>query len=126
MSYAYFYKTDYEKSEKLLRPLLKEDPESIQNKNYLAMSLFKIGKEKEANSLINSLDMLRGSYQYGAIDYAKARYYAISGAEDEMIQHLIRAVSAGKRFTSYSFQHDILMKPYTQSASFKEVMNFWH
>ncbi len=126
MAYAYFYKTDYEKAEKLLRSLLKEDPESIQNKTYLAMSLFKNGKEKEASSLINSLDVLRGSYQYGAIDYAKARYYAISGDEDQMIQHLIRAVSAGKRFTSFTFQHDILMKPYTQSASFQEVLNFWH
>jgi TolB-like protein len=126
MAYAYFYKTNYEKAEKLLRSLLIKDPESIPNKTYMAMSLFLNGKENEARSLINSLDVLRGPYQYGAIDYAKARYYAISGAEDEMIQYLIRAVSAGKRFTSFTFQHDILMKPYTQSASFKEVLNFWH
>ncbi len=126
MAYAYFYKTDYKKAEELLRSLLKENPESIINKTYLAMSLFKNGKEKEANSLINSLDVQRNSYQYGAIDYAKAQYYAISGDEDQMIQHLIRAVSAGKRFTSYTFQHDILMKPYSQSASFQDVLNFWH
>lgn len=126
MAYAYFYKTDYGKAEELLRSLLQEKPESIDNKNYLAMSLFKIGKEKEASSLIKSLDAQRESYQYGAIDYAKARYYAISGDEDQMLQHLIRAVSAGKRFTSYAFQHDILMKPYVQSVSFQEVMNFWH
>jgi tetratricopeptide (TPR) repeat protein len=126
MAYAYFYKTDYKKAEELLRSLLNKGPKSIQNKSYLAMSLFKTGNEKEASSLINSLDAQRDLYQYGAIDYVKARYYAISGDEEQMIQHLIRAVSAGKRFTSATFQHDILMKPYVQSVSFQEVMNFWH
>jgi tetratricopeptide (TPR) repeat protein len=126
MAYAYFYKADYKKAEEMLRSILKESPESTQNKSYLAMSLFKTGKEKEASSLINNLDAQRDSYQYGAIDYAKARYYALSGDEDQMIQYLIRAVAAGKRFTSHTFQHDILMKPYVQSASFIEVMNFWH
>jgi tetratricopeptide (TPR) repeat protein len=126
MAYAHFYKEDFQKAEKLLSSLLKEDPENIKYKSYLAMSLYKIGKEKEASTLINSLDKQRNSFQYGAIDYAKARYYAISNDEEQLIQYLIRAVSAGKRFTPDTFQRDLLMTPYVNSVGFQEVLNFWH
>ncbi|MGB5378330.1 tetratricopeptide repeat protein [Muriicola sp.] len=126
IGYAHFYKGDYAKAEEIFRSLLNEVPESTEYKTYLAMSIFKIGKEQEANSLIAALDKMRQNYQYGLVDYAKARYYAFIGDEDLMMQNLIRAVSAGKRYTPDAYQHDILMKPYVQTEAFQRVLNFWH
>jgi Flp pilus assembly protein TadD len=124
--YAHFYESDYQKAVELFRSLLDEVPESAEYKNYLAMSLFGTGKEQEAHTLMSTLENQRQKYQFGQIDYAKARYYAFIGDEDLMTQNLIRAVSAGKRFTPDAYQHDILMKPYVQKEAFQRVLTFWH
>ena len=125
-AYAHFYKEEYKKAAELLWAMVSENPTNIDYKTYLAMALIKSDEEEKAIALMRSLDDQRAEYQYGSIDYAKARYYAIAGNEEKVIQYLMRAVSAGKRYTADSYQYDVLMKPYAQSEAFKKVLSFWH
>lgn len=125
-AFTHFYMEEFGAAEVIFENLLKEDPEDIDYHSFLAMSLFKIGQIEKAEKLIEEIENYRTDYQYGKIDYAKARYYAVKGDTDLLIQNLIRAVAAGKRYNPGTFQDDVLMKPYTELESFKNVLNFWH
>ncbi|QBA63812.1 tetratricopeptide repeat protein [Muriicola soli] len=125
-AFTHFYMEDFAAAAVIFEDLLKEDPEDIDYHSFLAMSLFKIGQIEKAEKLLEEIENYRADYQYGKIDYAKARFYAVKGDTDLLIQNLIRAVAAGKRYNPGTFHDDVLMKPYTELESFKNVLNFWH
>ncbi|NNK12596.1 MAG: tetratricopeptide repeat protein [Flavobacteriaceae bacterium] len=125
-AYAYFYGEDYKKAADRFQRLLKEDPENIGYNSFLAMSWLKAGEVEKSEQIIAELENLRADYQYGEIDYAKARYYALVGDTDLLIQNLIRAVASGKRYSLGTFKDDIIMQPYLEMDGFKNVLTFWH
>lgn len=123
---AHFYKGDFPIAVRFFEELVEVDPDDIDNNAFLAMSLWKTGRTEKAEEVMEKLERLRTDYQYGAIDYARARYFASTGDADLTIQHLIRAVAAGKRYNPGTFQDDVLMRPYKEMDAFKNVLTFWH
>ncbi len=123
---AHFYKGDFPIAVRFFEELVEVDPDDIDNNAFLAMSLWKTGRTEKAEEVMEKLERLRTDYQYGAIDYARARYFASTGDADLAIQHLIRAVAAGKRYNPGTFQDDVLMRPYKEMDAFKNVLTFWH
>jgi tetratricopeptide (TPR) repeat protein len=123
---AYFYKKDYQKAQDILENILKESKDQITFTAYLAMACYKNGHPKKAETLLDRLDDLRSDYQFGEIDYALARYYAIAENEEKVMDYLLKAVAAGKRYNPAEYQHDILFKPYVGTEGFNRIMNYWH
>jgi len=123
---ATFYTEDYLKAQELLERLLPSSTDNISNIAYLAMSYYKNGNATSAQKTIERLNEFRISYQFGDVDYAYAQYYAVVGNEKKTLDYLLNAVAAGKRFTSSTFQNDLLFKPYRQLPAFKKVLTFWH
>jgi TolB-like protein len=121
-----FYKKNYPKAQELFEQLLLYDNKKISNMAYLAMSYYKNGKEEKAKNILYKLNELRTKYQFGDVDYALAQYYAFSREKDKSMDHLLKAVAAGKRFTSSTFQNDLLFNPYRESEAFQKVEKFWH
>ena len=90
------------------------------------MSYYKNGKEAKALETIDKLEDLKASYQFGDVDYAYAQFYAFSGEEEKSMEHLLKAVAAGKRFISTTFQNDLLFEPYRESEAFQKIIEFWY
>jgi len=121
-----FYQKDYSKAQELLERLLPEGNDKISISGYLAMSYFINGKKEKAQQTIDTLNELRTKYQFGDVDYAMAQYYAFSGEEEKSMDHLLKAVAAGKRYMSTTFQNDLLFKPYSDSEAFQKILTFWY
>ena len=121
-----FLRENYQQAETELETVLPSDPESIFFTTLLAIAYAKNGKESKAQAKINALEMLRADYQYGAVDYALAQYYAAMADEGQTMQHLLKAVAAGRWYAPESFQDDPLFRAYFGTADFERVMHFWH
>ncbi len=126
LALSYFYSENFDKSVILLQKNLIHNPNNIDLLSKLASSQFKIGKTAESNTTLNKLKSLESAYQYGAIDYALAQYFAIVGDKKQVIEQLLKAVSQGNLFTTTSYMNDPLFISYFQDKEFKEVLNFWH
>ena len=92
----------------------------------LAISKYKNGKAVEAKKLINSLEDLRGDYQYGSIDYAFAMYLASTGDEANALIHLKESVAQGNYFVPGSFENDIHFLSIKDTPEFQEILTYWH
>jgi hypothetical protein len=123
---ALFFKENYQEAALILEALLQLDPESINHTALLAISYDKNGKQSEARSKINTLEMLRTHYQFGAIDYALAQYYAAISNEEQALKNLLKSVAAGNWYAPETFQDDPLFLAYYGTEGFERVMNFWH
>jgi hypothetical protein len=124
LAYAYYYKEDYAKAEKLLEEQFNRtsDPTIL---SYLAIAAHNNGKKDVAALYIERLDQMRSKFEFGKVDYALAQYYGALGDEKRTLDHLLKAVADGKRYNPSTYQHDIHFKPYLQTAAFDRVMNFW-
>ncbi len=122
---AYFYAGNFTMSQEIFERHLATATDDISSISYLAMSYFKDGQESKASMTIERLHKLRSRYQFGDVDYAFARYYAVTGQEDISLEYLLKAVAAGKRFTSTTFQNDLLFKSYKQLPAFRKILTFW-
>jgi tetratricopeptide (TPR) repeat protein len=122
---AHYYKGDYEKSEQLLRKLHEESPENVNHLSKLAISLFKMGNNAEAENLTFKLNGQRTSFQFGLIDYALAQIYASQGKNDIAMSRLLASVAAGNRYRHESYQNDFHFKAIINTPEFDKVMNFW-
>ena len=94
----------------------------------LSIAKLKNGKADEANKLIIKLDQLRTDYQYGAVDYGFAQYYAVNGNKDAMLDYLLKAVASGIKYRPYrpsTFQYDPHFKLFKDTKEFEDIMNFW-
>lgn len=121
-----FYKKDYLGAEPLLKSLITQSIDEISNASYLAMTYYQNGKQDKALEMLAYLNTLRTKYQFGNVDYALSQYYAMAGDEEKAMDNLLKAVSSGKRFTSSTFQNDLLFKPYHKSEAFQKILKFWH
>lgn len=121
-----FYKKDYVKAKELFERLLPNSKDRISNTAYLAMIYYQNGKEAMAQRTITQLNEYRTSYQFGEVDYAMAQYYAFNGNEKSTMDYLLKAVAAGKRFTSSTFQNDLIFKPYYKLEAFQKILKFWY
>ncbi len=125
-AFASFYRGEYDTASQVFKGLLNQKPADFELTAFYAMSLLKNGKERQAEEQLEILENFRAGYQYGEIDYLKARYYALKGDSDLVIQHLIRAVAAGKRYNPGTFSDDVLFQPYKDLQGFRNVLTFWH
>lgn len=125
LAYVSFYQEDFQEAEKHFERLVKKDPERTDYNTFLAISYSKNGKDLKAKQILEQLESLRKPYQYGAIDYALAQYYGATGNEQKTLDHLLKAVAAGRRFLPGNYHHDILLKPYWDRPVFQNVLNFW-
>jgi len=121
-----FLRENYTEAERVLEEVLRLDPESIFFTTLLAIAYAKNEKQGKAQAKINALEMLRADYQYGAVDYALAQYYAAIADEEQTINNLLKSVAAGNWYAPESFQDDPLFLAYFGTANFERVMNFWH
>ncbi|MBT8279971.1 MAG: hypothetical protein KJO16_00205 [Muriicola sp.] len=121
-----FYKKDYQEAQKKFEELLPENEDNLEILSFLAMSYYENGNPEMAEESLVKLDSLRAEYQFGEVDYALARYYALIGNEQEALDHLTKAVAAGKRFTSTTFQNDVLFQSMKSSEDFKKILTFWY
>ena len=125
---ALYFKEDLSKAEKLFHKLIENDSTNIDYLVRLSISKLKNGKAEEANKLINKLDQLRTDYQYGAVDYGFAQYYAVEGNKEAMLDYLLKAVASGIKFRPYrpsTFQYDPHFKAFKDTKEFMDIMNFW-
>ena len=125
-AYSLFYREKYEQAAAYFQSLAADNPESVDINSFWAMSLLRSERFAEAEKVMMDLEAMRAAYQYGSVDYAMARYYALEGNADLVIQYLIRAVAAGKRFNPGTYRDDVLMQPYVEMEGFKNVLTFWH
>jgi Flp pilus assembly protein TadD len=123
---ALYYKRDYENAEKLLTRLYDKDKNNHEVVAKLAISMYKNGKENEAEVLISELDGMRENYQYGEIDYSLALYYAAIEDISKTRRHLLKAVADGKRYQFDKFHNDPDLQDYFKLDSFKSILTFWH
>lgn len=124
LAMAYYYKGEYQHSIDELELFLEGqlDPETIA---ILAIAYGKNGNLKAADETLKKLESLRGPYQYGAIDYGFAQYYAVQNENQQAMSYLLQSVADGKRFNPSTFQHDIHFKPLFKTESFKKILDFW-
>ncbi len=123
---AFFYLEDYEKTESALEEILKKDSENHTLLALLAISQFKNGQPEEAEKTLSMLNEGRSKFQFGNVDYAMAQYYAAIGEEQTAMDFLLKAVASGKRFTSVTFQNDLLLQPYLNTPAFDKIATFWY
>ncbi|MEZ2415537.1 hypothetical protein ACA086_11280 [Muriicola sp. E247] len=121
-----FYKKDFPEAEKRIEEVLTESTNEIPMLSFLAMSSHKNGKDEKAKQTLERIENLRAKYQFGEVDYALARYYVFTGQDASALDHLTKAVAAGKRFTSTTFQNDVLFQSLRSSERFKKILTFWY
>ncbi len=126
LSKALYYRSDFVGAEKAFVELLKSNPDDLENTALLAVSYQKNGKQREALMMLEKLNQLRGSYQYGAVDYQLARYYATTDERGKALQHLTKAMADGQVYTSGTFQNDPHFIHLKDEKDFGKIMNFWH
>ncbi|MFC7357196.1 tetratricopeptide repeat protein [Jejudonia soesokkakensis] len=125
-AFAELYMGNYSASEIALDTLLNRDPTNPKIHASLAISKFKNEKQSEATAIIQNLEKLKEPYQFGAVDYALAQYYAVIEDEKKMYYHLLKAVAAGHRYKPHTFQNDVFFKKYKDTKKFNQIMTFWH
>ena len=125
LPFAFYYRANYPKAQELFQQAFEtnKDPALL---SLLAISSFKNGDQNQASNIIQELNSMRTSFQFGLVDYSMAQYYATIEAEEKSMEYLLKAVAAGHRYTPSKFQHDIHFKPYLDTEAFKNVMTFWH
>ena len=126
LAYSYYYNEDYKTAQKLLEKLHASDPNNIDIVVKLAITNYKNGNYPEADQFIKSLDTLRSEYQFGAIDYGFAQYYASINDKENTFDYLRKAVASGWWFTTTSYQNDPHFMIYRDTPEFKGVLNYWN
>lgn len=123
---AYYFKGNYKKAQELYNTLYENNKSNISNLIHLAISNFNNGNIETSKTYINQLESLRGDYQFGAIDYGWAQYYAAVEENDKAIESLLKSVAQGYDFTPTTFQNDPHFNKIKDSSEFKNrIMNYW-
>lgn len=125
LSDALFYKEEYAKAEKILKEIHIKNPEDIDALAKLAICNFKQSNLSEAKKNSDTLENMRGNYQFGNVDYAFAQYYAATDNQSALYKHLLKAVANGHTYHWKFFKNDPQFLKYNKTKDFKEVLNFW-
>ncbi len=122
---AEFYSENYRNAETYLTDFIKENANNYEARAFLAISKYKGANQKEAQTIIQNLEKLRKPYQFGAIDYSLALYYAAIGDSKIMYEYLLKSIASGHKYEPHSYNNDVFFKEYKNSKQFEKVMNFW-
>ena len=123
---SYYYIKDYKTSQTLLENIILNDPKNIDAITKLAIANYKNENYAIADKLIKSLNTLKTNFQFGAIDYGKAQYYAVLNDKKNTLNFLLKAVAEGNLFTPTSFQNDPHFLIYRDTQEFKDILNYWN
>lgn len=123
---SYYYNQDYKTALELFEKLHSDNPKNIDVVVKLAISNYKNGNYPEAEQYIKSLEGLRTDYQFGAVDYGLAQYYAIINDKKNTFNYLLKAVASGKLFTNTAFQNDPHFLNYRETQEFNDILNYWN
>ncbi|NNF86828.1 MAG: hypothetical protein HKM26_09750 [Winogradskyella sp.] len=122
---AYYYNKDYTNAETLLAGMVKNDPKNIEFLVHLAISYYNNDKEEQAIQLIEQLNDIRAEYQYGAVDYGIAQYYATTNDQRKALEYILKSIVQGNYFTPTSYHHDPHFNQIKQHPVFKGHLNYW-
>ena len=126
LAQAFYFKGDFIKAQELYKTLHDNNPSDINYLVHLAISYYNNGNFEAAKTSIETLDGLRADYQFGAIDYAWAQYYAVIGDKSKAIEFLLKAVVQGYDYTPSTFQNDPHFRTIKDSPEFNNrIMNYW-
>ena len=123
---THFYLEDYSKASLLLEVMLEENPQNLELYPYLAACYLKMNNEALANEVLTNLERQSAPFQYGAVDYAMAQYYAFKEDERKVFRHLLKAAGQGSQYTPVAFQNDPFFSNYIEREEFKQILNFWN
>ena len=126
LALAYYFTENYTKAATLFHQELVKDPNNINVLSKLASCEYKVGEIAQSKVTLDKLKNLESDYQYGTVDYAIAQYYAIAGEKEEVMKHLLKAVSQGNLYTPTSYMNDPIFASYFEDEKFKEILTFWH
>lgn len=125
MAKSFYLKENYKKAELIYRQLHDENPEDLTYISSLAACLHKNQKIEEGEQMIKKLEPLRADFQYGAVDYCIAQYYAVAQDEENVFNYLLKSISQGNYYTITSFQNDPHFVNYFKSKKFKAILEYW-
>jgi len=123
---ATYFKGDFKAAVPLFEDLAASEPENIEYRAKLAISYFKTSDQPNAEKTLSELQTLRKDYQYGALDYALAQYYATVGEMETTEKYLLKSVASGNWYTNNTYQNDPHFKTLKDEVFFKKILNFWH
>ena len=126
LAMAYYFKGAYSDSEKHFEQLVSDFPDNLEYYAMLAVSYERNGKKEQAQETLIALEDLRKEFQFGALDYAFAQYYASKGDEENMQKYLLKSVAAGHWYANFTYQNDPHFREVKSENYFKEIMNYWH
>ncbi|WP_298366783.1 hypothetical protein [uncultured Lutibacter sp.] len=126
LALAYFFTEDYSNAANMFQQELIKKPDNVNILSKLASCNFKLGKVTESELIIEKLKQLPSAYNYGNIEYAIAQYFAVTGEKDEVVKHLLKAVSQGNLYTPTTYLNDPLFISYFEDEKFEEILTFWH
>jgi hypothetical protein len=123
---SFYLKEDYNNALLLYQQLHDENQEDLTYISRLASCLYKNQKIEEGEQMIQKLEPLRADFQYGAVDYCIAEYYAVVQDEEKVFTYLLKSISQGNYYTLTSFQNDPHFAHYFKNKKFDEILNYWH
>lgn len=122
---SYYFLEDYKNAELIYQQLHDENPEDLIYISRLAACLHKNQKIEEGKQMIKKLEPLRADFQYGAVDYCLAQYYAVAQDEENVFNYLLKSISQGNYYTITSFQNDPHFVSYFKSKKFNPILEYW-
>jgi tetratricopeptide (TPR) repeat protein len=123
---AYYELGDYPNAENVFSNLIKENPNDLKIIAYLSKCYFKNGKTIEGNNLIDTLEKLRGIYQYGVIDYRLAQIYASQNDEEKTFKYLLQSIALGNFYGDETFKNSPSFVNFLNSDKWEEIMTYWN
>lgn len=121
-----FLKGSYEQALNLFKDLSKGNSTNYSYLTYLAIIYHKIGDKSQEEEALHRLNQLRSTYQFGAVDYHLAQYYAATGDPENMYRALLKAVSSGYTYDPFTYIYDPFFKTYSSTPKFEKIMTYWH
>jgi len=126
MAETYYEIGDYVKAENIYSKLITVSSTDSKIITNLSKCHFKNGKPNEGKRLMDSLEQLRGPYQYGEIDYRIAEIYAAQNDENNTFIYLLKSIAAGNFYTDQNFKNDTNFILFKNSEKWNEIMSYWH
>ncbi|MFK5957485.1 MAG: hypothetical protein QM495_01305 [Lutibacter sp.] len=126
LALAYFYKQDFKNATKELLKIIKKDTLNVDLLSKLASCQFKNNNLEKSDETLQKIIAQKEAYQFGAVDYALAQYFAITVNNDKVFEYLLQAVAQGYRYTPTSFKNDPIFVNYFNDKRFEKVLTFWH
>ena len=120
---AYYLLGNYQKSIRLFDVLIAQNSKHIANIGQRAIIQSKLGKLKEAEQAISTMENLRSEFQFGEVPYQQARVYLSMGKTDHALLKLEQAIREGARFYYWLFENDPDLMALFENPRFQEIVH---